>query len=293
MTNAAAKGITYDRARQLVLVAGLMVLLVTAGVMWLRRVEPIEVLGTLLFIPDFVALVFWNLKGGLIAGALAAVAYVALRYPAIEAVGAGRLFGLMASRALAYLAFGAVGGWANSQLSGSLTKLELYDQIDDDTGLFNARFFVQQTDLEMSRSRRYQTIFSVVMVGFPTAATQQLSRRERAAVLRDLGRMLKNAVRTVDRPVHAFDGRRHRLAVLLPETGREGARAFVDRLGDGIEGLLNDRKAELREGQVERVATTFPDDGEDAIEELREQFRAVDRLEHPAGRGPEPAAPTR
>lgn len=280
--NAGANRMTYDRARQLLLGAGLLVLLATAGVMYLRRVETVEVLGTLLFIPVFIALVFWNLKGGLIAGALAAIAYIALRYPAIDAVGADRFIGLIASRTLAFLAFGGIGGWANSQLAGSLTKLELYDQIDDESGLFNARFFVQDTELEMSRSRRYQTIFSVVVVDFPGRGMQSLSRRQRSAIHRDLGRMLQEAVRTVDRPVHGFDGERHRFAVVLPETGKEGARIFVDRLGERIQRFLEERKVRLSEGDVARHAVTFPDDGDEAIERLRNEFRAIDRYEHPA-----------
>ena len=279
---AGANRMTYERARHLLLGAGLLVLLVTAGVMYLRRVETVEVLGTLLFVPVFIALVFWNLKGGLIAGALAAVAYVALRYPAIEAVGADRFIGLIASRAFAFLAFGGIGGWANSQLAGSLTKLELYDQIDDHTGLFNARFFVQDTELELSRSRRYQTIFSVVMVDFPAEGMQSLSRRQRSGIRKDLGRMLQEAVRTVDRPVHGYDGQRHRFGVVLPETGKEGARIFVDRLGERIQRFLEERKVHLSEGDVVRHAVTFPDDGDDAIEKLRDEFRAIDRYEHPA-----------
>lgn len=282
MMSASANRMTYERARQLLLAAGLLVLLVTAGVMYLRRVETVEVLGTLLFIPVFIALVFWNLKGGLIAGALAALGYVALRYPAIDAVGADRFFGLIASRSFAYLAFGGIGGWANSQLAGSLTKLELYDQIDDHTGLYNARFFVQDTELELSRSRRYQTIFSVVMVDFPSAGMLSLSRRQRAGIRKELGRMLKEAVRTVDRPVHGFDGNQHRFGVVLPETGREGARIFVDRLAERIERFLTERNVKLNEGDVNRTAVTFPDDGDDAIEQLRNEFRAIDRFEHPA-----------
>ena len=282
MMSAGAGRMTYERARQLLLAAGLLVLLVTAGVMFLRRVETVEVVGTLLFIPVFIAMVFWNLKGGLIAGALAALAYVALRYPAIEAVGADRFIGLIASRALAFLAFGGIGGWANSQLAGSLTKLELYDQIDDQTGLFNARFFVQDTELELSRSKRYQTIFSVVMVDFPASGMEDLSRRQRTAVHRELGRMLKEAVRTVDRPVHGFDGQRHRFGVVLPETGREGAGIFVDRLADRIERFLSERKVRLSEGDVTRTAVTYPDDGDGAIDQLRDEFRAIDSYEHPS-----------
>ena len=48
----------------------------------------LAVAAILFFIPIFVAFVFWDWKGGLIAAALATVGYILLRRPAIEAVGA-------------------------------------------------------------------------------------------------------------------------------------------------------------------------------------------------------------
>lgn len=272
---------TYEKARQLLLAVGLAVLLLTAGVMFIRRVDTVEVIATLLFIPVFVGFVFWNLKGGLIAAALAAVAYAAFRFPAIDVAGVGSFTGLLLSRTIAYFAFGAIGGWANSQLAGSLNKLELYDQIDDHTGLFNARFFVQDTEVELSRSNRYQTIFSVVNVDFPSEGMLALSRRQRISIRKDLGRMLKEAVRTVDRPVHGFDGQRHNFAVVLPETGREGANIFVNRLADKMAQFLEDKGVKLPEDGVRRTAVSYPDDGQEAVEELRARFREIDKHEHP------------
>src|SRR5438270_2009847 len=224
------RGLSYNQVRILMLVAGLVLLAVTAGVNYVRRVETAEVAAILFFIPIFVAFVFWDWKGGLIAAALATAGYVALREPAIHAIGAGRFTSLIFSRSIAFFAFGAIGGLANQQLRGSLTKLDLYDQIDDDTGLFNARYFLQDTDLEMSRARRYQTIFSVTVVDIPAEAIDRLGWRRRRALLRQLGRLLADSVRTVDRAVHAREDGRHRIAVVLPETAAEGARIFTDRL---------------------------------------------------------------
>lgn len=273
---------TYERARQLLLGAGLLVLLLTAGVMFIRRVETVEVIATLLFVPIFIGLVFWNLKGGLVAGILAALAYAALRYPAIQAVGADRFTELILSKSLAYVGFGLIGGWANSQLAGSLTKLELYDQIDDQTNLFNARFFVQDTELELSRSKRYQTIFSVVEVSFPAGGLDPMPRRQKAAIMRETGRMLKEAVRTVDRAVHGFDGARHRFAIVLPETAQEGAGIFRDRLAERLAAFLSERRFHLDPGDIEKRSVTFPEDGEEGIEAMRSQYREIDRVEHPA-----------
>lgn len=281
MMSSGLSRMSYERARQLLLGAGLLVLLLTAGVMYVRRVETIEVLATLLFIPVFIALVFWSLKGGIVAGVLAALVYAAFRYPAIEAVGVDRFAGLILSRSFAYIAFGLIGGWANSQLAGSLTKLELYDQIDDQTNLFNARFFVQDTELELSRSKRYQTIFSIVEVSFPATGLDALPRRQRASILRETGRMLKEAVRTVDRPVHGFDGSRHRFGVVLPETAQEGAAVFRDRLAERLAAFLSERRFHLDPGDIEKRSVTFPEDGEEAVEAMRSEYRAIDRVEHP------------
>lgn len=272
---------TYARARQLLLSAGLTVLLLIGLFMYARRVDTAEVLATLLFIPVFIGFVFQGLRGGLIAAALAIVAYIGIRYPAIEKVGASALAGLILSRALAFVAFGAIGGWANQQLETSLNKLELYDQIDDDSRLFNARSFLQDTDLEMSRSKRYQTIFSVAVVDFPAAPLQQLSRRKKSALIRELGNLLRGAIRAVDRAVHGFDGTRHRFAVVLPETGVEGARTFSTRLGDRILAYLQEKRLGVERGDVDVRTVTYPEDGDAALQAVRDEFAAIDRLEHP------------
>src|SRR5438309_2970004 len=188
------RGLSYNQVRILMLVGGLVLLGLTAGVNYVRRVETAEVAAILFFIPIFVAFVFWDWKGGLIAAALAPAGYIVLRWPAIGAIGAGRFTSLIFSRAVAFFAFGAIGGLANQQLRGSLTKLDLYDQIDDVTGLFNARYFLQDTDLEMSRASRYQTIFSVSVVDVPAAPLDDMGWRRRRTALRQLGRLLSESV---------------------------------------------------------------------------------------------------
>lgn len=276
---AADRRIGYARARLLLLGVGLAVLLVIAVIMLVRSVQTVEVIGVLLFIPIFVAFVFWRLPGGVIAGAAAAGAYIALRYPAIQTLGWDPLSGLLATRTVAYLLFGILGGWANRQLEASLTKLELYDQIDDATGLFNARFFLQDSDLEMSRSRRYQTIFSVAVVDLAASSLEPLSRRQRTGILRELGRRLKDSIRTVDRAVHGHDGKRHRLLLVLPETGKEGAQVFVDRLAGQLETYLQGRGVSV-EGNLQARPITYPEDEEELVQ-LRGEFAEIDRAEHP------------
>ena len=271
---------SYAATRRLVLIVGLGVLLLIAAVMFVRRVDTIEVLAALLFIPVFLAFVYWGLPGGLAAGVGAAIVYAAMRKPAIDAVGAGRFVNLIVGRGIGYIAFGALGGWADRQLQQSLTKLDVYDQIDDVTKLYNARFFLQGTDLEMKRAERYKTLFSVCVVDLPRRPLDELPRRRRNTLLADLGRIIKEGVRTVDRAVYGFDDR-HRFAVICPETGPEGARVFVDRMAERIATILTDRGVQgVGADDLARTALTLPGD-EDALERMRSEFGAIERDQHP------------
>ncbi len=271
---------SYGATRRLVLAAGLGVLLLIAGVMFIRRVDTVEVVAVLLFIPIFLAFSFWHLVGGALSGLLAIAMYAVLRSPAIDAVGGGRFATILAGRGVGFVAFGLLGGWASQQLEDSLEKLDVYDQVDDDTGLFNARFLVQDTDLEMNRATRYKTFFSVCMVELPAGPLDALTRRKRTTLLRELGGQLNEAVRAVDRAVHARDGSVHRFAVVCPETGTEGAQVFASRLAERVGAFVRSRGVDLADGELVSVACTYPgDDGR--LASLREQFAAIDRSEHP------------
>jgi GGDEF domain-containing protein len=274
------RDIGYARARKILVAVGAVVLCVLAGVMYVRRVDTAEVIATLLFMVVLVGFVFWKVPGGAIAALVAALVYAAVRGPAIQAVGFEYFAGLILSRSVAYLVFGVVGGWATGVLEGSLTKLELYDQIDDATGLYNARYFVQDTEAEMSRARRYQSIFSVAVADIPADVIEPLPRRQREGTLRQLGRMMRRSVRTVDRPVFGSDEAKHRLAVVLPETGAEGARIFADRMVERVADYLRQRGADVPDGRIDGLAVSFPDD-EVALTTLREEFARIDRIEHP------------
>jgi len=269
----------YSKARRLLVLTGLIILAVVAAVIYARRVDGIEVAATLLFVPIFLAFVFRGVVGGLVAAVAAIGVYTALRYPAIDAIGASEFTGLITSRAAAYLIFGAVGGWSTQVLEGSLEKLELYDEIDDQTGLYNARHLLQQTELEMARARRYQTLFSLVVLDLPSGPISGLRARARRTILRDLGRQLREGVRTVDHVIHAHDGDRHRLVAILPETSLEGAEVFRGRFDERVRSFLAARGAAIAEADVRARAMTFPGDDE-GVDALRAEFQRIDAIQH-------------
>ena len=235
--------------------------------------------ATLLFVPIFLAFVFRGVVGGVVTALVAIAVYIALRTPAIDAIGFSEFTGLIVSRAAAYLIFGAIGGWSTQVLEGSLTKLELYDEVDDETGLFNARHLLNQADLETARAKRYQTLFSIVLIDLPTAPFAGLKARDRRTVLRDLGRLLGEGVRNVDHVVHVRDGDRHRLAVILPETAHEGAEIFRGRFDERVLGYLRSRGVTIDPDQAPAQALTFPGD-DDAVDALRADFERIDAAQH-------------
>lgn len=269
-----------DRFRPLLLGTGLAVLSALALILYLRRVDTVEVLASLFFIPVFVAFLFWGVRGGIVVGLLAAVGYVGLRLPAIDAVGAGRFVGLIAGRAAGYLAFGFLGGWAAQRLTSSIVKLEQVDDVEDATGLLNARALVQAIGLERSRARRYGTSFSIAVAELPADAVQRLRRRARESVLEELGAQLRTSIRSVDRAGFGRYERRMFAAVILPETEASGAIVFANNLRERIRGVIEGQG--IRE-KITTTVATYPDD-EPAIQAVADHFAEIAKIEFPSNR---------
>jgi GGDEF domain-containing protein len=271
--------IGYRRARLLLVFAGLAMLTVVTIIMYVRRVDTVEVVATLLFVPVFLGFLFFRAPGGLIAAIAASAVYIALRLPAIEAVGAATFAGLILSRCFAYLVFGLLGGWSSQVLEQSLDKLDLYDQIDDATGLLNARAFGQDTEFEAARASRYETLFSVSVVEVPIEPIAALGRRKQAAILAELGRKLADSVRTVDRVAHGRDDTIHTFAAILPETSAQGGSILSERFAEAVHGFLVGRGVDLERTSVAHHTITVPGDEAD-LEALCERFAAIDAHEH-------------
>lgn len=255
---ATPRTMTLRRARDITLLVGLLVIGLVVLTMVLREVDPVEIVATVAFAPVFVAFLFWGWRAGLAVGATAAVGYVVMRRSALSVVGLDPLFGMISSRVIGYLVFGGVGGWAAEQLQAAIDKLELHDEIDDATGLGNARAAIAAIDTERARSERYEKVVSVVDCFFELP--DMVGDKAVAATLRQMGAAIAHSVRASDRVSHvAEDGGRHRLIMVLPETGSVGAETVAANL---------DREVRARIGVSTEVAVlTVPGD-EDRVDDL-------------------------
>ena len=260
------------------MILGIVALTIVVLIMYVRRVDPAEVSATMFFLPVFIGFLFWGVRGGLILGVVATVGYIWLRSPAIDLVGWSEFTGLIVTRGVGYLAFGLIGGWASDQLRDSITKLDLYDQVDSATGLGNSRSLVETVDLEKSRASRYEKIFSLVVADLPSPA--EMSRRAKRNFLTDLGDRVERSVRNVDHAVHATDGGSEVLAFVLPETSAEGARTFAAKLVEQVASLAAEHSVKLDLSAVSTSAATFPDDPA-GVETMTARFRELAAVEFP------------
>ena len=263
--------LTFDRAKTLLLMSGLILIGVVGLVAVARGMDPIEVAGTLLFVPVFAGFLFVGIRGGIALGIAAGISYILLRLPAIRLVGWGPLAGQIAARVAGYVMFGMGGGWAIEQIRATLEKLELHDAIDDDTGLGNARSMLEIVDLERARADRYQKIFSVVAADFWAQEWARLPARKHRAMLRDLGIKVAAGVRATDHVAHVRRADHHVIGVVLPETATTGARVFAENLHRQLSGLT-------MSPEVRMATATYPSDPE-PLKLILDLFKELDGLE--------------
>lgn len=263
---------TFARARSLLLISGLVLIALVALVAISRGVDQTEVIATLLFIPVFAGFLFYGIRGGLALGLVASITYLILRIPSIRLLGLAPLSGQIAARALGYLGFGLGGGWASDQIRTGLDKLEAQDDIDDETGLGNARAMIQMTDVERARADRYQKVFSVVLADMTNPTWRSLPIRKQQGALKAFGQRVRKTLRTNDHVSHARQDDHHLIGVVLPETGPEGARIAAENLRQLLTSQAGDGSG------VRLAIATYPGDG---LGPILEMWRRLDTEARP------------
>lgn len=100
---------------------------------------------------------------------------------------------------------------------------------DDVTRLFNARMLTRVLPLELARAQRYSKPLAVLFLDLDhfKQVNDSYGHHAGSRLLFELGEVIKQAVRRADVPVR-FGG--DEFVIILPETDREGAKQFAERL---------------------------------------------------------------
>ncbi len=265
---------SFGKAKVLLLVLGTGLALGQALLAWERGAPPTEVLAPVLYIPVFTGAIFFGVAGGLVAASIAALLYLLVLVDQSSALGTRLFVGLFVNRATTFAFYGVVVALGTRYVEGRLRKLELHDQIDDDTELYNAAFFLEDSDLEFTRARRYRSIFSVVELRIARDVFHGTSRRSYQRTMKELARLLRKAVRSVDRPARVADEASDRFLVILPETDAAGSAVLTGRLEAAAREFLHSRGL-TPDGNVSARAISIPDH-EEALAALRQEVATID-----------------
>lgn len=129
----------------------------------------------------------------------------------------------------------------NARLYTKTVELATTDEL---TGLSNRRVFMQELNTEVSRARRYNLAFSLLMIDIDHFKWVNDSHGHPAgdAVLKSLAKILNGQVRQVDIAAR-YGG--EEFAIILPETNIDGARIVGERIRTAVANspfLINNKK---------------------------------------------------
>jgi len=129
-----------------------------------------------------------------------------------------------------YIALLAVVGGVGGSFWANLREQAITDSL---TGLYNRRYFQQEFQREIARSRRTGSPFSVLILDLDDfkSINDRFGHQEGDRVLRRVADTLRRGCRAVD-VVARWGG--EEFAVLLPDIGAEGAQQAGARLAEAV-----------------------------------------------------------
>lgn len=118
----------------------------------------------------------------------------------------------------------------------------------------NGRSFLDKIDLELKRAERYRVFVSLIVIDLKFV--DQLQNVEGSSVIDDINNMVMENIRVID-DVAVVDKRK--LALLLPETPRQGAEITALRLSEMIRKCLHEKTDRSINQVVPLEMVSFPD----------------------------------
>jgi diguanylate cyclase (GGDEF)-like protein len=159
-----------------------------------------------------------------------------------------------------------------------LEKTERSAMTDWLTGLYNRGAFRAAALRELRRAQRYRQQLSLILLDLDDfkKINDGFGHERGDQVLKEISRLLRRSIRDVDVPArHGGE----EFAILLPETGRQGARAVAERVRTafGRHGALQHEEGEPLAVTVSAGIAVYPEDGEELGELLRQADVALYR----------------
>ena len=157
---------------------------------------------------------------------------------------------------------------------------------DDVTPLYNFRFFHQILDRELKFVDRYGSVVSLMFIDLDRfkPINDAYGHLRGSRVLREIGFLLRNAVRETDYPAR-YGG--DEFCVILPRTSEDAARALAEKLREIIEShtFLQEEGINVRVGASVGVAD-YPTaaNGKEALIRLADERMYADKERRKAGR---------
>ncbi len=156
-----------------------------------------------------------------------------------------------------------------AQFALEIKKVLLYETVeelaitDGLTGLFVRRYFLERLNEELYRSKRYQFKFAFLMLDIDDFknCNDTYGHLVGDVVLKEIGRLVKDSVREIDL-VSRYGG--EELAVVLPESSREGAKLVAERIRKRIAENVFTAYDEKVEVTVSVGLAIYPEDADDA-----------------------------
>jgi len=130
------------------------------------------------------------------------------------------------------------------------------------TGLYNVRYFYDMLNKEISRAKRYNTLFSLILFDIDNfkVINDTYGHQVGDDVLRSVASLLKSAARQTDIAAR-YGG--EEFIVILPNTPKHEALHLAGRIKEKVEGY-NYLEAEAVKITISGGIATFPEDAEDS-----------------------------
>jgi len=116
--------------------------------------------------------------------------------------------------------------------------------------------FINRVDIELKRAQRYQIFVSLLVYDLSFLATQNSESKNENSLQEKILKAISQTVRAIDNvSILAAD----KIALLLPETNRQGAEIASRRISTVLKECLDSHAAELAVDTVAPEMASYPD----------------------------------